>query len=77
LLYMAQLTTNLVEQVLQYLPADILVFILTDPSSAPLFPDLNVLKPVFAKHYAQFTIDRINAHDKQNQDMQYIYDEDM
>ena len=47
---------------LNNIPPDILVFILTDPFLIANIPDLNDLnlEKIFKKHYLQFTVDRIN-----------------
>jgi hypothetical protein len=52
--------------VLNNIPPDILVFILTDPFLIANIPDLNDLnlEKIFKKHYLQFTVDRINKLDE-------------
>jgi hypothetical protein len=66
-----------IEQVLERIPADILVFILTDPSLIELFPDLNSLKPVFEKHYAKFTRQRIKFQEEMRMKGGIFYLEDL
>lgn len=46
---------------LNNIPPDILVFILTDPFLIANIPDHDLnLEKIFKKHYLQFTVDRIN-----------------
>ena len=74
---MGQITFGLVEQVLEHVSADVLVFLLTDPSLNHMFPNLENYKHIFEKHYKDFTKDRILQIEKNREREDYIYDEDM
>lgn len=50
-MYIEQSSLEMVKIILENLPSDILVFTLTDPTLADLFPDLSVFKPLFVKQY--------------------------
>ena len=50
-MYIEQSSSKMVRLILENLPADILVFTLTDPTLADYFPDLSIFKPLFVKQY--------------------------
>ena len=50
-MYIEQTSYKMVSVILEHLPADILVFTLTDPILADYFPDLSIFKPLFIKQY--------------------------
>jgi hypothetical protein len=54
----------MVNLLLENLPADILVFTLTDPILTELFVDLSQFKAIFVKQYQQFTKERIQQFEK-------------
>ena len=48
MLYIGQTTFQIVDKVLSSLNPDILVFVLTDPVLAQLFPEVEAYKPIFS-----------------------------
>lgn len=59
-IFIKQSSGQLLDLFFEHMPADILVFMLTDPTLVNYIPDISKFKPLFAKHYRKFTIDRIN-----------------
>lgn len=71
-LWLNQIKPNLLYYLLEHLPAEILVFVLTDPTLAfqlnercPDLADLKPLLPIFKRHYREFTKKRVSAQQKQ------------
>ena len=56
-----------------------MVFLLTDPILKDCFPDMSLYKPLFKRHYRQFTIERINQIEniKAKDGIYNIYEEDL
>ena len=50
-IYIEQMSFKMVEIMFEDMPADILVFMLTDPTLVHYFPDLSIFKPLLVKHY--------------------------
>lgn len=48
-MYIEQSNQKMVQVILERLPADILIFTLTDPTLADYFPDLSIFKPLFVR----------------------------
>ena len=57
------MSPDLIPIILDKIPADILVFVLSDPILIPVFSDLSLQKPVFKQQYADFTKQRIEMLD--------------